>query len=246
MWDTILSGQVWQGVIKSPRMDIDGFYYVHTTITPILGKNGEYDTFIAVKFDVTALKELEKDMADSRNRLHKILNSTSQLFWVINEKLEIQDINDSFCTMVGYDKDEIIGRSIYDFFDTESRKVMERQAGMIKTTEHRTYDVSLKKKNGTLLSIKLQATTIWNDHGEITDIIAFMVDVSDLIEASKKDALTGISNRRCFDNELKECYTLINQGDLKEISLAMIDIDHFKNINDTYGHAIGDDVLGKM
>jgi len=59
-------------------MDVDGFYYVHTTITPILGKNGEYDTFIAVKFDVTELKELEKDMADSRNRLHEILNSTSQ------------------------------------------------------------------------------------------------------------------------------------------------------------------------
>jgi len=148
--------------------------------------------------------------------------------------------------MVGYDKDEIIGKSIYDFFDAESRKVMEKQAGMIKTTEHRTYDVNLKRKDGTFLPIKLQATTIWNDHGEITDIIAFMVDVSDLIEASKKDALTGIYNRRCFNDELKECYTLINQGNLKEISLAVVDIDHFKNINDTHGHATGDSVLEKI
>lgn len=148
--------------------------------------------------------------------------------------------------MVGYTRDEIIGRSIYDFFDSENRKILEKQVSMIKTKEHRTYDVNLKRKDGINLPIKLQATTIWNDQGEIMDIIAFMADVSDLVEASKKDILTGISNRRCFDNELKECYELLDQRDLKEISLAMIDIDNFKTINDTYGHAIGDVVLEKM
>jgi len=103
-------------------------------------------------------------------RFHKILNSTSQWFWVIGEDLKILDINDGFCTMTGYNKEEITGRHIYDFFDSESRKVLEKQAHTIKDTKHRTYDVKLLRKDGTSLPIKLESDNGGETRVEILQI----------------------------------------------------------------------------
>jgi PAS domain S-box-containing protein len=111
--------------------------------------------------------------------------------------------------MTGYEKDKIVGKSLYTFFDSESIKILEKQAHNITNTEHRNYDVRLLRKDGTKLPIKLQATTIRNESGKITDIVAFISDVMDLHEAAKKDGLTGICNRKCFDDELERCYNLM-------------------------------------
>ena len=60
--------------------------------------------------------------------------------------------------------------------------------------------------------------------------------------AAFSDQLTGIPNRRAFDNNLEELYDLY-QDEKQIFSLLLIDIDHFKKFNDTYGHAVGDRVL---
>lgn len=243
MWDTILSGKKWEDIIRNPRMDRDADIYMKTTIIPLMDKNGEYNEFISIRSDVTDLYEANQIIKTSRDRIENILNSTSQWFYSINEDLEILEVNDALCYMLGYNKDEIIGKTVLDFLDTENKKLLEQQIHKIKNTDHRTYDIKLLKRDGNNLPVIIQATTIYNKKGEIVDIIAFITDVSNLHEATRKDILTGINNRGCYDIEIKKCFTLLEQGDLKEISVAIFDIDHFKRINDTYGHDIGDMVL---
>lgn len=140
--------------------------------------------------------------------------------------------------MLGYEKSEIIGKTIYDFFDSENRKILERQVCTIGTTNHRTYDVKFRRKDGINLPVMLQAATIRNEQGDIIEIVAFITDVSDMHEASKKDALTGIYNRGSFDHELKRCFAQIEEAELQTTSIAIFDIDHFKRVNDQYGHTV--------
>ncbi|MCE3016957.1 MAG: GGDEF domain-containing protein [Pirellula sp.] len=65
------------------------------------------------------------------------------------------------------------------------------------------------------------------------------------LSEARTDALTGISNRRAFDQKMEECFQKWNQS--KQLfSLALVDIDHFKRINDTYGHPAGDAVLREI
>jgi diguanylate cyclase (GGDEF)-like protein len=62
---------------------------------------------------------------------------------------------------------------------------------------------------------------------------------------ARTDGLTGLPNRRAFDQKMDECFTQWQQT--KQVfSLALIDIDHFKNVNDTFGHPAGDAVLREM
>jgi diguanylate cyclase len=65
------------------------------------------------------------------------------------------------------------------------------------------------------------------------------------LSEARTDALTGLANRRAFDQKIEECFQKWSQS--KQLfSLAMVDIDHFKKINDTYGHPAGDAVLREI
>lgn len=68
---------------------------------------------------------------------------------------------------------------------------------------------------------------------------------AELLELASHDALTGVFNRRRFDEKLAE-YSLLFQRTGRTFALLVIDADHFKNINDTYGHDVGDDVLRQL
>lgn len=79
LWSTVLEGKIWSGVVQNPLpKDPSKSYYAHTTITPICNTRGEYDRFIAIKFDVTRLKEVESALREVNSRFEKIIDSTSQ------------------------------------------------------------------------------------------------------------------------------------------------------------------------
>lgn len=59
------------------------------------------------------------------------------------------------------------------------------------------------------------------------------------------DPLTGVLNRRCLDSSLQNCQERFQRNESKE-TVIMMDIDHFKNINDSYGHEVGDEILKKV
>lgn len=78
---------------------------------------------------------------------------------------------------------------------------------------------------------------------KLTDVtIELIGDISKYREEANKDGLTGLLNRRSFDNILQRFYYMFMKKNIPFV-LAMLDIDDFKNVNDTYGHSAGDVVL---
>lgn len=110
--------------------------------------------------------------------------------------------------------------------------------------------VRMRKKDGTLVWIEFTARVVRDaDSGEAIEAVVTMRDISErkaLVEKlstqALTDGLTGLANRRSFDESLdREWKRTLREG--SQISLMLVDIDHFKEFNDQYGHQVGDDCL---
>jgi diguanylate cyclase (GGDEF)-like protein/PAS domain S-box-containing protein len=107
-----------------------------------------------------------------------------------------------------------------------------------------------RKKDGTVVWLEVTARVVWDPlTKEPTETVITMRDISErkfleekLAALALTDGLTGLANRRAFDEALeREWKRTLREG--SQISLLMLDIDHFKQFNDLYGHQHGDDCL---
>jgi diguanylate cyclase (GGDEF)-like protein/PAS domain S-box-containing protein len=104
-------------------------------------------------------------------------------------------------------------------------------------------------RGGETFWVQTNCSTVVDSSGRVTDIVFSMRDISEikaleekLQEQARTDGLTGLSNRRAFDEALDREWRR-TLGDRGELSLLLIDIDHFKTFNDSNGHQVGDDCL---
>ena len=165
--------------------------------------------------------------------------------------------NDSFSqNILGLAKNEIIGKSLYDFpekipkenADIYYKKDME----LLEKTGTQSYTACVKCANGTTCYYNFYKATFMSNEGKPLGIIGIMLDITELKKEEEKlkflasiDSMTKLFNRRHF-YEISEPILNLAKRNNMPISVMMLDVDNFKKINDTYGHKIGDDVLIKL
>ena len=111
-------------------------------------------------------------------------------------------------------------------------------------------EMRLRKKDGTIVWVEVSRRVVRDPSNEAAkEIILIMRDITERKKLDEKlnmlaltDGLTGLANRRAFDETLdREWKRTLREG--SQLSLVLLDIDHFKDLNDSYGHQVGDDCL---
>ncbi|NWE41339.1 diguanylate cyclase [Pseudomonas yamanorum] len=130
-----------------------------------------------------------------------------------------------------------------------AKQVQDQQPGAYFPQDHFVREIaqlgrSIKSMTQSLLGKEreLQETNASLEATVAQRTIALTQANAELLNLASHDALTGVYNRRRFDEKLAE-YSLLFQRSGRAFALLLIDVDHFKRINDTHGHAVGDDVL---
>jgi diguanylate cyclase (GGDEF)-like protein/PAS domain S-box-containing protein len=218
---------------------------VRMTATPI--RDGQEITGAVVVF---------QDITDEMQRLQRLrlletaVNATANSIVITDQNGTIEWINPAMSQLTGYSLKEAVGQNPRVLKSGAHEDTY--YAGLWQTISAGYVwhgDVVNKRKDGTLYFEEMTITPVLNDTGSILHYIAVKQDVSErkrlereLQQLATTDPLTGTANRRHFLNRVEDELQRLKRYD-GGAALLMLDLDHFKRVNDTWGHAIGDKIL---
>lgn len=192
-----------------------------------------------------------------RKQMHVHLQLAASVFTHANEGIlitttdfKIVDVNGAFTTITGYSKDEVIGKNpsvIRSSQHNISFFASLRQG--LKQNGKWNGEVWNRRKNGEIYAEMLSVSEVRNDKGELQNYIAIFSDITVLKNQQQQlehiahyDPLTSLPNRLLLADRINQAIAQVARHNIGFV-LAYIDIDGFKQINDNFGHAVGDQLL---
>ncbi len=185
-------------------------------------------------------------------RFHLLYDNTPLTCFTLGKDLEILFANRFGIQMLGYSTTELKKHSILNFYAPQDRNVALEylQGALAQPSRLHRWEIRRRKKNGDLIWMRETARVI--GHGLDTMLLMTCEDIDDAYKLSEKlnyhsshDELTGVANRKVLEERLgRVIESAHSEG--SEHTLAIIDIDQFKIINDTCGHAAGDELLRQI
>lgn len=158
----------------------------------------------------------------------------------------ILEVSSAFENASGYSKEELIGKSMSIIrHDQTKKEFFKKLWNSLLNKGNWSGEIHNKKKDGTDFWLEQNIIAVKDEQGEIESFISVGQDITskkELEKLSSIDKLTGILNRRKLD-EFLEYETSMAKRYNKNLSLIIVDIDHFKSVNDNFGHQMGDKVL---
>jgi len=229
-------------------IDVDGRrLYYQCAFVPQRALDGTPDGFYAMAFDMTARKLSELRQAESEERLRTITDNVPVLIAYLDADRRYAFANAVHASWLGVVPDHMIGLTVEEAFGPgfhapQAKALEQAWLGNASQCEH---EIVRKNQTRIVHSTFLPQVRDGRVAGVYiltTDATASRMHERSLHALAHTDPLTHLPNRRRFEQALEGAASRSRQGD-RDCALLYLDVDFFKQINDRYGHATGDDVL---
>lgn len=219
---------------------------VRLSVTALKGESGQITGFLGVAQDITEKREIEQSLKLSK----QVFEHAGEAILITDADRRIIDANPKYTGLMGYTLEEVQGQrpSIHGSGMHEESFF---QALWDDVKKHGSWhgEIWNRRKNGELITTRHQVSTIKNEQGEIVNYIIIFNDISAQKKAEEQleqmayfDALTGLPNRTLFKDRFQH-QEQVSRRNNSRFALMYLDLDRFKNVNDTLGHEIGDQLL---
>ena len=217
---------------------------IHVTDSPLRDERQQLIGIIGISTDVTEQKKTEKALRLSE----MVYQAIGEAIMVVSLDQRIEAINPAFTTLTGYLEEEVIGHSA-NLLGVGAHLIGADAQHLLAKTGHWAGSVPTRKKCGEICLQWLMIDTIFDEHGGEKMHVCMFSQVTDQKRANETiwqqanfDALTGLPNRSMFRDRLEHDIQKAGRAG-QRLALMFIDLDQFKEVNDTLGHDIGDGLL---
>ncbi|HEH8525835.1 diguanylate cyclase [Pseudomonas aeruginosa] len=196
------------------------------------------------------MNQMLERLEHSEARDRAILQSMRDGYFEMDVDGVILTVNPALCQLLGQTRETLIGHPYYELLGEDDlararqpfQRAMQSGAG-------KTFAIPLQRADGSLGYFEATVSLIHDLQGELRGYRGIVRDVSDqiayqqqLLEMAYRDPLTGLGNRKAFDEQLGQALLRAGSGG-SELALLYLDLDRFKEVNDRFGHDVGDALL---
>jgi diguanylate cyclase (GGDEF)-like protein/PAS domain S-box-containing protein len=221
-------------------------HLLEITKVKVVGPDGRALGLIGLAADITEKKNAE----DRLNLVAKVFENTIDGVIIADNEANILEVNEAFTRITGYDREEVLGKNPRFLHSGMQDDAFYRE--MWRTIQAEGYwrgELWNRRKDGELVAENLTITTVNAPDGRISHFVGIASDVTQIKQHAKQlehiahyDALTDIPNRVLFADRLQQALAHTKrEGSI--LAVCYLDLDGFKQVNDTMGHEAGDRVL---
>ncbi|HEU4376720.1 MAG TPA: EAL domain-containing protein [Telluria sp.] len=185
----------------------------------------------------------------SEERFRRIVHSAGEGIWEIDADANTTFVNPKMAAILGYTIEEMLARPLASFMDAEGLAILDVNLVRRREGIAERHEFKFVRRDGSDVWTSMATNPIFDGAGAYVGALALVTDITDrrastevIWHQANFDELTGLPNRHMFMDRLRQEVKKADRG-AAFLALLFLDLDHFKQVNDEYGHPMGDALL---